>query len=99
MRCHHEKWDGSGYPGGLRGTEIPLAARIFMVVDAYDAITSKRSYKAAESPETAIAEIRRCAGAHFDPAVVEIFERISHEIAARTRESMGTRRDAFAVVA
>jgi len=99
VRCHHEKWDGSGYPAGLRGEAIPLSARIFMVVDAYDTITSKRSYKEAESPETAMAEIRRCSGAHFDPQIVEVFERIFPEIAARTRDSMGTRRDAFAVVA
>lgn len=73
---HHEKFDGSGYPRGIRGEEIPLSARIFMVVDAYDTITSRRSYKEARSPDEAISEIRRCSGAHFDPAVVEAFDRV-----------------------
>jgi len=73
---HHERYDGDGYPSGLRGTEIPLAARIFAVVDAYDAITSERCYKPAQSAATAIAELRRCAGTQFDPDVVDAFERI-----------------------
>ena len=68
---HHEKFDGSGYPKGLRGEDIPLSARIFMVVDAYDTITSRRSYKAARSSEDALTEIRRCAGTHFDARVVD----------------------------
>lgn len=73
---HHERYDGDGYPSGLRGTEIPLAARIFAVVDAYDAITSERCYKPAQTAATAIAELRRCAGTQFDPDVVDAFERI-----------------------
>ncbi len=73
---HHEKYDGSGYPRGLRGEDIPLVARIFMVVDAYDTITSRRSYKEAQTPEEALREIRRCSGSHFDPGIVEAFERI-----------------------
>ncbi len=85
VRCHHERWDGAGYPGRLVGEAIPLAARIFMVVDAYDTITSKRSYKDAQAPELALEEIRRCAGTHFDPAVVEAFERVFPEFAAATR--------------
>jgi len=84
VRNHHEKFDGSGYPRALRGEDIPLAARIFMVVDTYDTITSKRSYKEAQDPEVALIEIRRCAGAHFDPVVVEAFERIYPEVAAQT---------------
>jgi putative nucleotidyltransferase with HDIG domain len=79
---HHEKFDGTGYPKGLKGAEIPLGARIFMVVDAYDTITSRRSYKEAKSPETALLEIRRCSGTHFDPAVVEAFERLYSELTA-----------------
>lgn len=89
VRNHHEKFDGSGYPRGLRGEEIPLAARLFMVIDTYDTITSKRSYKTAQEPEVALLEIRRCAGAHFDPVVVEAFERIYPEVAARTLADAG----------
>src|SRR5207244_1630265 len=81
VRNHHEKYDGSGYPRGLAGASIPLAARIFMVVDAYDTITSKRSYKDPQTPELALAEIRRCAGSHFDPEVVESFGEIFPELA------------------
>ena len=94
VRNHHEKYDGSGYPRGIRGDDIPLAARIFMVVDAYDTITSKRSYKEPQPPEEAIVEIRRCSGSHFDPTVVEAFERVFPEIAVETVASMATRRDA-----
>ncbi|WP_245668936.1 HD-GYP domain-containing protein [Chloroflexus islandicus] len=71
--CHHEKWDGTGYPRGLRGADIPLAARIFAVVDVYDALTSDRPYRAAWSPERALAYLREQAGSHFDPHVVEVF--------------------------
>jgi hypothetical protein len=70
--CHHERYDGAGYPRGLRGQEIPLAARIFAVADTYDAITSPRPYKAAHSAEAACEEIRTHAGTQFDPAVVEV---------------------------
>ena len=75
---HHEKYDGTGYPQGLKGEQIPLSARIFAVVDAYDAIVSERCYKAAQTSARAIAELRRCAGTQFDPRVVEAFERILH---------------------
>ncbi len=70
---HHEKWDGSGYPEGLKGEQIPLAARIFAVVDVWDALTSDRSYRAAWSKEDALAYIRAESGRHFDPGVVENF--------------------------
>ena len=73
IRFHHERFDGSGYPQGLVGREIPLAARIFSVVDAYDAMISDRPYRKARSPEAAISEIARCSGTHFDPEVVEAF--------------------------
>ncbi len=70
---HHEKFDGSGYPYGLSGTNIPLNARIFSVADAYDAITNERPYKKAKSHEEAVAEIKRSSGTHFDPEIVEVF--------------------------
>ncbi len=71
--CHHEKWDGTGYPRGLRGEQIPLAARIFAVVDVYDALTSARPYRPAWSSERALNYIREQAGRQFDPKVVEVF--------------------------
>lgn len=70
---HHERWDGTGYPRGLKGEEIPLLARIISVVDAYDAMTSDRPYRKALSHEEALEEIRKNAGTQFDPKVVEIF--------------------------
>jgi PAS domain S-box-containing protein len=71
--CHHEKWDGSGYPRGLKGEEIPLAGRLFAVVDVWDALTSDRPYRSAWSKKDAVEYIREQAGKHFDPQVVELF--------------------------
>ncbi|GAB4482706.1 MAG: hypothetical protein Kow0088_25660 [Anaerolineales bacterium] len=71
--CHHEKWDGSGYPRGLKGEEIPLSARIFAVIDVWDALTSDRPYRKAWSQTQALEYIRQQAGKHFDPKVVEVF--------------------------
>ena len=73
IRHHHEQWDGTGYPDGLAGTHIPLGARIITVADAYDAMTSDRPYRAALSPEIALAELRNGAGRQFDPALVDVF--------------------------
>jgi PAS domain S-box-containing protein/putative nucleotidyltransferase with HDIG domain len=73
--CHHEKWDGTGYPRGLRHEEIPLVARIFSVADVYDALTSDRPYRKAWSKEEAVEHIRQERGSHFDPQVVEMFLR------------------------
>ena len=73
IRHHHERWDGCGYPDGLAGQRIPLGARIIAVADAYDAMTSDRPYRAALSPEIAIAELRLGAGRQFDPELVETF--------------------------
>jgi response regulator RpfG family c-di-GMP phosphodiesterase len=70
---HHEKWDGSGYPRGLRAEKIDLNARIFAVADAFDAMVSERVYKRGRSYEAAVEELIRCAGSHFDPRVVEAF--------------------------
>jgi HD-GYP domain-containing protein (c-di-GMP phosphodiesterase class II) len=71
---HHERYDGSGYPFGLAQDKIPLEARIFAVVDAYDAMTSERPYRKAVPPEEALQEIRANAGTQFDPQVVAPFE-------------------------
>ncbi|HDD55628.1 MAG TPA: HD domain-containing protein, partial [Chloroflexi bacterium] len=73
---HHEKWDGTGYPRGLRGEQIPLAARIFAIVDVYDALTSNRPYRGAWSKEKALDYIRQQSGTHFDPQVVEVFMKL-----------------------
>jgi putative nucleotidyltransferase with HDIG domain len=70
---HHERWDGAGYPHGLAGEEIPLAARMIAVADAYDVLTARDSYRRPISREAAVAELRACAGTQFDPAVVETF--------------------------
>lgn len=71
--CHHEKWDGSGYPRGLAGNDIPLAARLFAVVDVWDALCSDRPYRKGWSPAQVTAHLRSLAGSHFDPAVVDAF--------------------------
>ena len=71
--CHHERWDGGGYPRGLAGDDIPLAARIFAVVDVFDALTSDRPYRPAWPRERALSYIRAESGRHFDPAVVTAF--------------------------
>jgi HD-GYP domain-containing protein (c-di-GMP phosphodiesterase class II) len=71
--CHHEKWDGSGYPRGLAGDTIPLAARIFVVVDVWDALTSDRPYRNAWTDANARQYIQEQSGRHFDPAIVGIF--------------------------
>jgi hypothetical protein len=94
-RWHHEHCDGSGYPDGLSGEEIPLAARIVAVADVYDALISKRPYKEAWPAASAIAELRRLAGSHLDPALVTAFcelwaagtiRRISEQIGKQTAE-------------
>ncbi|GEM_PF-3768001 len=76
VRYHHEAWDGSGYPEGLCRREIPLLARIFMVADTYDAITSDRPYRTKRPPEVALAIIREESGRQFDPEIVSVFESV-----------------------
>jgi HD-GYP domain-containing protein (c-di-GMP phosphodiesterase class II) len=71
--CHHERWDGRGYPDGLAGDEIPLTARIFAVIDVWDALTSDRPYRKAWSMDAAVQYIQENAGKHFDPQVVQVF--------------------------
>ncbi|MCF8024763.1 MAG: diguanylate cyclase [Desulfobacteraceae bacterium] len=77
---HHERWDGQGYPQGLKGEEIPLCCRILAIVDAYDAMTSHRPYRKAVLPAEAVEELRRCAGSQFDPNLVEEFIKIAQDI-------------------
>lgn len=79
VRAHHECWDGSGYMRGLKGEQIPLGARIFAIVDTYDAMRSDRVYHKSRSPQKVVTEIRRCAGRQFDPKVVEAFLRCQEE--------------------
>jgi putative two-component system response regulator len=74
--CHHEKWDGTGYPRGLKGEHIPLAARLFAVADVWDALTSDRPYRPAWSQDDALIFIREQSGTHFDPQVVDLFLRV-----------------------
>jgi HD-GYP domain-containing protein (c-di-GMP phosphodiesterase class II) len=81
--CHHENWDGSGYPRGLMGDNIPLLGRVVAIADTYDAMTSDRAYRKALPHEVAVAELERCAGAQFDPELVPIFLRQLDEHRAR----------------
>ncbi|MBF0618840.1 MAG: response regulator [Candidatus Omnitrophica bacterium] len=85
-RTHHERWDGSGYPRGLKGEDIPLVGRICAVCDVFDALTSDRPYKKAWSAEDALKEIRRLSGTHFDPRIVQVFFDILPDIRSIRRE-------------
>jgi putative two-component system response regulator len=78
--CHHEKWDGTGYPRGLKGEEIPLSARIFAIVDVWDALTSDRPYRPAWDKERTLKYINEKSGTHFDPRVVELFNKLVKEL-------------------
>jgi HD-GYP domain-containing protein (c-di-GMP phosphodiesterase class II) len=71
--CHHERWDGTGYPRGLKGTQIPLAARLFTVVDVWDALSHDRPYREAWLPKKVLRYLRKQSGKEFDPQVVDIF--------------------------
>lgn len=73
IKYHHEKWDGSGYPNGCSGRDIPLSGRIMAIVDVYDALRSKRSYKDAYTHEVSCDIIAKASGKHFDPLIVEVF--------------------------
>jgi len=92
IRHHHEKMDGSGYPSGLEGDDIPLTARIIAVADVYDALTSTRSYRPAMSQEKAIETMRAGMGTHFDPRVLNVFLDAHDEIARMADSSTGTSR-------
>jgi HD-GYP domain-containing protein (c-di-GMP phosphodiesterase class II) len=71
--CHHERWDGTGYPRGLKGEQIPHAARLFAVVDVWDALRSDRPYRPAWPDDDVMAYLRERSGSHFDPAAMELF--------------------------
>lgn len=81
--CHHERWNGSGYRRGISGKQIPLAARIFAVVDVWDALFSDRPYRKAWSGEAALQYIRNQSGIVFDPAVVEVFLKVVSSLGAQ----------------
>ncbi|MGE5579844.1 MAG: HD domain-containing phosphohydrolase [Bacillota bacterium] len=91
---HHERWDGTGYPRGIAGNDIPLTARITAIADAFDAMTHERPYRAARSVEEALDELRRCSGSQFDPSLVPVFERV-----ILTRKERGHRTGPTQVVA
>jgi len=97
VRHHHENWDGSGYPDGLAGEEIPVGARLLSIVDCYDALTSDRPYRRALSHGSAIAMIHERSGSMYEPAMVDAFLRIVHRLRSgsdrkRTgRPQVGTR--------
>ncbi len=83
VSCHHEKWDGTGYPLGLSGAAIPLSARIFAVADVYDALSSRRPYKAPLPFDVVMAQLADGAGQHFDPQVLAVFQRLAPGIQQR----------------
>ncbi|MPY66579.1 diguanylate cyclase [Deinococcus sp. SDU3-2] len=89
IRSHHEKWDGSGYPDGLAGEAIPLAARVFAICDVYDALTQARPYKRAWTHGEALAELRAQSGRHFDPAVVTAFLKVVETVDLQSVSSSG----------
>jgi HD-GYP domain-containing protein (c-di-GMP phosphodiesterase class II) len=79
IRHHHERFDGQGYPAGLRGVDIPLASRILAVADTFDAMASSRAYRPAQELAVVLAEVQRCSGTQFDPAVVAAFLELAAE--------------------
>jgi putative nucleotidyltransferase with HDIG domain len=93
--CHQEHFDGSGYPSGIRGHEIPVGARIFAVADTLDAITSDRPYRRARSFDAAREEILRCSGTQFDPSVVEVFLKIPNELWQELRSEISGQNKRF----
>ena len=88
VRSSHERYDGTGYPEGKLGQEIPLGARIVAVCDAFDAMIGPRPYRLGMPEDIALAELRRCAGTQFDPAVVEVFCALRAEVELDLRHSL-----------
>jgi HD-GYP domain-containing protein (c-di-GMP phosphodiesterase class II) len=97
---HHEKWDGTGYGSGLRGEEIPLAARIFAIADVFDALTSRRPYKEPLSFEEAMAILEQGRGSHFDSRVLDLFAGMARGLHQRLagEEGEGPRAEVAALV-
>jgi HD-GYP domain-containing protein (c-di-GMP phosphodiesterase class II) len=93
--CHHERWDGTGYPRGLKGEEIPLVARIFSLVDIWDALSSKRPYRHAWSEEKVLKHIRQIAGSHLDPKVVETFLFMQDTLSGQSQTEEPDNRESF----
>jgi putative two-component system response regulator len=88
---HHEKWDGSGYPYGLKGHEIPLLGRLMAVADVYDALTSARPYKEPFSIEESSKIIIEGAGSHFDPVLIDVFKKVEREFAVIAKNGILTK--------
>jgi len=93
VSAHHEKWDGSGYPEGLKGEQIPLEGRLMAIADVYDALISERPYKKAFPHEKACQIIEEGSGSHFDPVLVDVFIRVKNEFDNITKESLNRGRD------
>jgi HD-GYP domain-containing protein (c-di-GMP phosphodiesterase class II) len=91
VRSSHERWDGSGYPDGLRSEQIPLGSRVVAVCDAFDAMTTNRPYRRRVDSPVAMAELRACAGTQFDPAVVDAFARVLEREMAAAAETADVR--------
>jgi HD-GYP domain-containing protein (c-di-GMP phosphodiesterase class II) len=89
VRCHHERWDGTGYPDGLAGEQIPRDALILLVADAFDAMTSSRTYREALPVEEAVRRMRQGSGSQFKPAMVEAFERALADGSLRLMSTSG----------
>ena len=98
VRHHHERYDGSGYPDGLEGEDIPLLARAMAVVDAYDAMSCRRPYKAAMSYPECLRELKRCSGSQFDPEMVEAFLAVLTDVAARRKQAERIAREAAGLI-
>jgi HD-GYP domain-containing protein (c-di-GMP phosphodiesterase class II) len=92
IRHHHERFDGSGYPDGISGEQIPLEVRIFSIIDAFDAMTSVRPYHQPKTAEAALRDLKRSAGTYFEPRLVEIFSKLIQEADQEGYPAIGWKR-------